>query len=456
MTMCGVALNTLGTFVITLNGATRDQEVENPNTVDHITNIENENNNNDYVSVINKETNGEKQSFTAMFKKPTPLKAARLSKMTSKRLAFPLVENYVKNAWEKFGLERLMLTNGFFFFQFATRDGMERVLENGPWLIRPVGTAKTSNDSEASSSKPIEVSYKEQLNVQTMTRPTQIDKGIDLVAIRNSFDVLREKDKVLDVVDTKSTPDPLDDDQDEVENIYTDPDSKNFKKKKQANSAGASTPNESDLSECLLLIRNQKPKGDDGILKKIDRIMANLAFFTSFVGSCAVFQPYRIFDHSPVVLHFPMNVEKKPRPFKFYNLLKLLKKPLRNLLYDHEYLHDNVKKLHHELDEAQKDSDSDLTNIELREEEVAYLNAFHDALLIEERFLVQKSKVKWLKLGDANTAYFYKVVKSQSSRNRIDNITNNNEVCVDGDQVPLVFINHYMEFLGQPGVMGQF
>ncbi|GKD55142.1 zinc knuckle CX2CX4HX4C containing protein [Tanacetum coccineum] len=52
-----------------------------------------------------------------------------------KRLAFPLVENYVNNAWAKFGLKRLMIKKGFFFFQFETREGMERVLENGPWLI---------------------------------------------------------------------------------------------------------------------------------------------------------------------------------------------------------------------------------------------------------------------------------------------------------------------------------
>ncbi|GKB44888.1 retrovirus-related pol polyprotein from transposon 17.6 [Tanacetum coccineum] len=55
-----------------------------------------------------------------------------------KRLAFPLVENYVKNTWAKFGLERVMLQNGFFFFQFATKEGMEKVIENGPWLIRLV------------------------------------------------------------------------------------------------------------------------------------------------------------------------------------------------------------------------------------------------------------------------------------------------------------------------------
>ncbi|GJW35996.1 hypothetical protein Tco_0058916 [Tanacetum coccineum] len=45
-------------------------------------------------------------------------------------------------------------------------------------------------------------------------------------------------------------------------------------------------------------------------------------------------------------------------------------------------------------------------------EKASYLNAFQDALLMEERLLVQKAKIDWLKLGDANTAYFHKVVKS--------------------------------------------
>ncbi|GJW62190.1 zinc knuckle CX2CX4HX4C containing protein [Tanacetum coccineum] len=57
---------------------------------------------------------------------------------TGKRPAFLLVEKYVKNTWAKFGLERVMLRNGFFLFQFSTREGMERVLENGSWLIRLV------------------------------------------------------------------------------------------------------------------------------------------------------------------------------------------------------------------------------------------------------------------------------------------------------------------------------
>ncbi|GJU20842.1 zinc knuckle CX2CX4HX4C containing protein [Tanacetum coccineum] len=55
-----------------------------------------------------------------------------------KRLAFRLVENYVKNTWAKFGLKRVMLEDDFFLFQFESKDGMEKVMEGGPWLIRLV------------------------------------------------------------------------------------------------------------------------------------------------------------------------------------------------------------------------------------------------------------------------------------------------------------------------------
>ncbi|GJS60553.1 hypothetical protein Tco_0655337 [Tanacetum coccineum] len=55
-----------------------------------------------------------------------------------KRLAFPLVENYVKNTWAKYGLKRTQLHDEFFLFQFESKEGMNRVLEDGPWLIRTV------------------------------------------------------------------------------------------------------------------------------------------------------------------------------------------------------------------------------------------------------------------------------------------------------------------------------
>ncbi|GKA75562.1 putative RNA-directed DNA polymerase [Tanacetum coccineum] len=226
---------------------------------------------------------------------------------------------------------------------------------------------------------------------------------------------------------------------------------------------------------------NQKPKGADGILKKIDRIMANMEFNDIFVGSSALFQPYRISDHSPAILRIPMLTKIKPKPFKFSNILihntrfkdvvhnswqmdvsgfwmfkvvqklKFLKKPLRKLLYDQGNLHENVKHLRHKLDEAQRALDADPFNLTIREDEAAYLQAFNDALLTEECFLKQKAKIEWLRVGDSNTAYFHKVVKSRASRNRIDSITTPSGTCIDGDQVPMTFIDHYMAFLGQKG-----
>nr|GFC34956.1 hypothetical protein [Tanacetum cinerariifolium] len=49
------------------------------------------------------------------------------------RLAFPIVEAYVTNAWKKYGLERAICRNGFFFFKFSSHDGMIQTLEGGPW-----------------------------------------------------------------------------------------------------------------------------------------------------------------------------------------------------------------------------------------------------------------------------------------------------------------------------------
>ncbi|XP_035832844.1 uncharacterized protein LOC118481731 [Helianthus annuus] len=55
------------------------------------------------------------------------------------RLLFPVVEYYAKNVWMKFGFSRLMMNaSGFFFFKFDSKEGMLKVLEGGPWLIRKI------------------------------------------------------------------------------------------------------------------------------------------------------------------------------------------------------------------------------------------------------------------------------------------------------------------------------
>ncbi|GKA84734.1 hypothetical protein Tco_0806388, partial [Tanacetum coccineum] len=75
---------------------------------------------------------------------------------------------------------------------------------------------------------------------------------------------------------------------------------------------------------------------------------------------------------------------------------------------------------------------------------------------MEELFFKQKAKIEWLRVGDSNSAYFHKSVKSRISRSRIDVVTNLDGVMVSRDQVPNAFVAHYETSLGQQGDTNQF
>ncbi|GJR78573.1 hypothetical protein Tco_0149358 [Tanacetum coccineum] len=51
------------------------------------------------------------------------------------RVAYLIVANYIKNTLSKYGLVKSMLnsSNGLFFFQFSFNDGLDAMLQNGPW-----------------------------------------------------------------------------------------------------------------------------------------------------------------------------------------------------------------------------------------------------------------------------------------------------------------------------------
>ncbi|GJY40687.1 hypothetical protein Tco_0427957 [Tanacetum coccineum] len=52
-----------------------------------------------------------------------------------KRVAYPVVANYVRNTWGKYGLVKSMLNSsiGLFCFQFSSMDSLDSMLENGLW-----------------------------------------------------------------------------------------------------------------------------------------------------------------------------------------------------------------------------------------------------------------------------------------------------------------------------------
>ncbi|GJV76128.1 zinc knuckle CX2CX4HX4C containing protein [Tanacetum coccineum] len=88
-------------------------------------------------------------SFASILKEKITKKTVNLVALTYDeiRLAFLIVENYVKNAWAKYGIERVMLNMRFFFFQFSTKEGMDKVIEKGPWALIEVSLETALMDS---------------------------------------------------------------------------------------------------------------------------------------------------------------------------------------------------------------------------------------------------------------------------------------------------------------------
>ncbi|GKE10244.1 putative reverse transcriptase domain-containing protein [Tanacetum coccineum] len=55
-----------------------------------------------------------------------------------KKMSYPIIANYVRNTWGKYGLIRSMFSSStrLFSFQFSSIDGLDVMLENGPWFIQ--------------------------------------------------------------------------------------------------------------------------------------------------------------------------------------------------------------------------------------------------------------------------------------------------------------------------------
>ncbi|KAJ9535818.1 hypothetical protein OSB04_un001029 [Centaurea solstitialis] len=222
----------------------------------------------------------------------------------------------------------------------------------------------------------------------------------------------------------------------------------------------------------------QKPKGGDGLHRKLDRIMANVEFVSKFEGSVASFEPRGISDHAFGILEIKGVVRKCNKGFKFDNFvadnvhfskiveqewhspvygsfmhkllthLKRLKKPLRRLRGRCGDVSKRVSDLKVELEAIQIACDMDPANIELMEDLAHVYLAYEKALLDEDSYLRQRAKVAWLKEGDRNTKFFHNVVKERKGRNFIRSIIGPDGSFVYDDAVGNLFLNHFRGFLG--------
>ncbi|GKA03855.1 RNA-directed DNA polymerase, eukaryota, reverse transcriptase zinc-binding domain protein, partial [Tanacetum coccineum] len=189
-----------------------------------------------------------------------------------------------------------------------------------------------------------------------------------------------------------------------------------------------------------------------GMLKKLDRILGNASFLSSYASCFAKFLTYKTSDHCPAIIVYPDVKGFKPRSFRFMNFL--IDKPeflstVKDNWYSevHEFYmfvlakREELKRVHNCLD---KDPDC----VHLREEEYVFCNAYKEAARDEEMILRQKTKIQWLKDGDQNSAYFHNSLKGRMFRNRIEVVYDSEGHKYEGDYNAPKFVDHFSKFLG--------
>ena len=101
------------------------------------------------------------------------------------------------------------------------------------------------------------------------------------------------------------------------------------------------------------------------------------------------------------------------------------------------------------LSRAQADLLSNPNDSGLARNEKICLKNLHELARAEEGFLNQKSRIKWLKLGDQNTNFFHKAVKARNSKNSSKSITLDNGCRIeDPASIGQEFVNHFQSVLG--------
>ncbi|GJY19322.1 hypothetical protein Tco_0390813 [Tanacetum coccineum] len=87
-------------------------------------------------------------------------------------------------------------------------------------------------------------------------------------------------------------------------------------------------------------------------------------------------------------------------------------------------------------------------NKELRVEESRYIHDYVEAVKDAEKLLYQKAKIKWMKVGDKNDAYFHRVLKSRNHKSRINVVKDVQGNFFQGEEVAGQFVKHFNNFLG--------
>ncbi|GAV80043.1 hypothetical protein CFOL_v3_23505 [Cephalotus follicularis] len=183
---------------------------------------------------------------------------------------------------------------------------------------------------------------------------------------------------------------------------------------------------------------NNMRSGTTAISKKLDRALGNWNWFYCFGDSFGHSYNPGISDHSPISIQLMHHIQSSGRPFKFLNFwadhddfLPIVRQewtkiydgsPLRQVQMKLKSLKSRLKCLSTRPDtlvanlrltlmKVQSDLDDNPEDADLKSLEVRLRHDFSISVKKEEAFFKQKSRIQWLKEGDANTTFFHRMAK---------------------------------------------
>ncbi|KAF3793683.1 hypothetical protein EJ110_NYTH03477 [Nymphaea thermarum] len=221
--------------------------------------------------------------------------------------------------------------------------------------------------------------------------------------------------------------------------------------------------------------------GDRNVMCLLDRVFFNHSWLDNFRQLSTVsLLPRSSSDHNPVVVRVEKINESRPGKsvFRFFNFWqdkadcldiihsvwnqKFTGCPMIQCRSKLEELQARLSRWSRETKEnltSQIDSiRQDIANLQIQAErgslhalvEEKSLKARLTKLLqMEEDFWRQKSRMKWLRSGDANTHFFHEAVKMRRRRNKIHQIVIGDTTVTDPKEVMQAVSDHFYQFLGQ-------
>lgn len=214
------------------------------------------------------------------------------------------------------------------------------------------------------------------------------------------------------------------------------------------------------------------------IHKKLDRVLVNTAWVSCFPSSTAQFLSRGLSDHCPAFVHLGIAVKNLAKPFQVFqhilehpefistvnnawsanvegdpwfiltSKLKQVKSCLKALNRSNGNLHEGVCQARNALMLFQENMPSG-PSASMLSSENKLCDDLRTALAKEEVFLKQKSRVKWLELGDGNNSFFHRSCQKRWNSNKILALQDGSGSTVHShDEISAVIVDYFQDLLG--------